>query len=91
VHAGNRQPLFRLKLLILFFHRNTLYESGCCTSHLKTAFAMVPALLFAKAATARYPVMNMIADDLVQKYQQASCEQLWEKRAAKQGHLKSQR
>jgi hypothetical protein len=52
---------------------------------------MVPALLFAKAATARYPVMNMIADDLVQKYQQASCEQLWEKRAAKQGHLKSQR
>ena len=54
-------------------------------------FAMVPALLFAKAATAQYPVMNMIADDLVQKYQQASCEQLWEKRTAKQNHPKSQR
>jgi hypothetical protein len=54
-------------------------------------FAMVPALLFAKVATAQYPAMNMITDDLVQKYQQASCEQLWEQRATKQGHPKSQR
>jgi hypothetical protein len=35
--------------------------------------------------------MNMIADDLVQKYQQASCEQLWQERMAKRGHPKSQR
>jgi hypothetical protein len=26
--AGNRQPLFRLELLVSFFHGNTLYEGG---------------------------------------------------------------
>jgi hypothetical protein len=34
--AGNRQPLFRLELLISLFHGNTLYEAGCCTSNLRT-------------------------------------------------------
>ena len=54
-------------------------------------FAAVPALLLAGIAAAQYPMMDMVADKLVQRYQQSSCEQLWQERAAKQGHPKSQR
>jgi hypothetical protein len=39
------------------------------------------ALLFGFAAGAEeYPVMNMIADKVIQKYQGASCEQLWQEK-----------
>ena len=31
----------------------------------------------AGAALADYPLMNMVADKVIQKYQSASCEQLW--------------
>lgn len=45
-------------------------------------FALVPALLFAGVAGAQqYPVMDRIADKLIQKYQQSSCEQLWQKKS----------
>jgi hypothetical protein len=54
-------------------------------------FAIALALLFAKAATAQYPGVNMVADKLVQRYQESSCEQLWQERAAKQGRPKSER
>jgi hypothetical protein len=45
-------------------------------------FALVlPVLLFAGAARAQqYPMMDAIANKVVQKYQQSSCEQLWQKR-----------
>jgi alpha-beta hydrolase superfamily lysophospholipase len=43
-------------------------------------FVAVPALLLAG-----------VADKLVQRYQQSSCEQLWQERAAKHGHPKSPR
>jgi hypothetical protein len=53
---------------------------------------MVPALLFAGSAIAQqYPIMDMMADNLVQKYQQSSCEQLWRERAEKQGKPKPER
>jgi hypothetical protein len=55
------------------------------------SLAMVPALLLAGVAAAQYPVMDMVADNLVQRYQQSSCEQLWQERARKQGHPKSER
>lgn len=43
--------------------------------------AAVPAVLCAGALYAQqYPVMDMIADRIIQKYQSASCESLWEKR-----------
>ena len=42
------------------------------------------ALLFASIAAAQeYPLMNMIADRVIQKYQQATCEQLWKKKGHK--------
>ena len=31
----------------------------------------------------QYPIMDKIADKVIQKYQTSSCEQLWEKKAQK--------
>lgn len=36
--------------------------------------------LFAGVADAQYPVLDMVANNVVQKYQQSTCEQLWEAR-----------
>ena len=33
-------------------------------------------------AYAQYPILDMVADRVVQKYQSSSCEQLWEKKGA---------
>ena len=46
--------------------------------------SFVSAVLFAGVALCQeYPLMNMIADRVIQKYQQATCEQLWEKKGHK--------
>ena len=43
--------------------------------------AVVPALLFAGVARAQqFPLMNIVADRVIQKYQNATCEQLWKKK-----------
>jgi hypothetical protein len=43
--------------------------------------ALGPALLlFAGVASAQYPIMNRVADKVIQKYQESSCEQLWKKK-----------
>ncbi len=47
-------------------------------------FALVSAVLFVGVAGAQdYPLMNMVADRVIQKYQQASCEQLWKRKGKK--------
>jgi len=52
----------------------------------RALFAVVPALLFAGVASAQqYPLMDMVADRVIQKYRQATCEQLWEKRGKPKG------
>jgi hypothetical protein len=43
-------------------------------------FALALALLVAGVAGAQFPILDMMAERVVQKYQQASCEQLWEQR-----------
>jgi len=44
-------------------------------------FAMVFVLLQVGIASAQeYPIMNMMADKVIQKYQQSSCQQLWQKK-----------
>jgi hypothetical protein len=43
-------------------------------------FILVPVLLLAGGVVAQYPLLDMIADKVIQKYQQASCEQLWQQR-----------
>jgi hypothetical protein len=49
--------------------------------------ALAGALLCAGAASAQYPVLDMIAQRVVQKYQGMTCEQLW----AQKGQPKSER
>ena len=50
-------------------------------------FALVFALLVAGIAVAQFPILDMMADRVVQKYQSSTCEQLWEAR----GKPKSER
>jgi transposase-like protein len=42
----------------------------------------------ASVAYAQYPIMEMVADKVIQKYQTATCEQLWQEKAQKQGQPK---
>lgn len=49
------------------------------------------AMLFANTTFAQqYPMLDAVANRLVQKYQSSSCEQLWQERATKQGRLRPQ-
>jgi hypothetical protein len=41
-------------------------------------------LLFAGVARAQYPILDRIAQKVIQKYQQSSCEQLYQKRGQPQ-------
>ena len=43
-------------------------------------FAIVPALLFVGVAGAQHPLLDMAANKVIQKYQQSTCEQLWEQK-----------
>ena len=44
-------------------------------------FLPISALLFASIAAAQqFPVMNMIADKVIQKYQGSTCQQLWQEK-----------
>jgi hypothetical protein len=60
------------------------------TTKLKVwALAAVPVLAFAGAVLAQqYPIMDRVADRVVQKYQTATCEQLWQEKAQGQGRPK---
>src|SRR5436309_12789498 len=53
----------------------------------KIAFASLVtsaiALFCAAVSAQQYPMLDRIAEKVVQKYQQATCEQLWEERAQK--------
>ncbi len=46
------------------------------------------ALLIGTAGAAQYPIMEKVASKVVQKYQQSSCEQLWQEKSQKQGQAK---
>jgi hypothetical protein len=46
-------------------------------------FALILALLYLGVASAQYPVMDQIANQVIQKYQSSTCEQLWLKKAEK--------
>ena len=43
-------------------------------------FAGALALLFTGVAGAQYPILDLMAEKVVQKYAQSTCEQLWEQR-----------
>ena len=53
--------------------------------------AALPIVVFAGGARAQqYPIMDEIANKVVQKYQQSSCEQLWQKRGQPQSPREQQ-
>jgi hypothetical protein len=43
-------------------------------------FVVVSVLLFAGTANAQYPILDKVAEKVIQKYQQSSCEQLWQQK-----------
>ena len=48
------------------------------------AFALCLALLYVSMGSAQqYSVVDKIADQVIQKYQTSTCEQLWQKKSAK--------
>jgi hypothetical protein len=44
---------------------------------------LLPLLYLSVAEAQQYPIMDMVANKVIQKYQQSTCEQLWEKKSAK--------
>jgi len=53
-----------------------------------TLVALVFSVGIARAA--QYPLMEKVAGSIIQKYQNSSCEQLWQEKAQKQGKPKSE-
>ena len=52
-------------------------------------FAATGALIAAGVVYAQFPIMDQVANKVIQKYQTASCEQLWQEKAQNQGKPKS--
>jgi len=48
----------------------------------------VVAFAVAGIACAQFPVMERVADKVIQKYQSSTCEQLWQEKAQSQGKPK---
>ena len=50
--------------------------------------AAVAASFVAGIAYAQFPIMDRVADKVIQKYQTSTCEQLWQEKAQGQGQPK---
>ena len=48
-------------------------------------FVAVSALVIAGVAYAQYPIMDAVANKVIQKYQSSSCEQLWQQKGQQKG------
>jgi len=53
------------------------------------AVTVALALAAASASAQQYPIMDKIAAKVIAKYQNATCEQLWQEKQAGQGQPKS--
>lgn len=45
-------------------------------------------LIGGSSGAAQYPIMEKVASKIVQKYQQSSCQELWQEKMQKQGQPK---
>ncbi len=54
----------------------------------KKLLALAAVTLGAGVAYAQFPIMDRVADKVIQKYQTATCEQLWQERAQGKGQPK---
>jgi len=55
----------------------------------KLLVVAVVAFTYAGVAGAQFPIMDKVADKVIQKYQTSTCEQLWQEKAQGQGQPKS--
>lgn len=55
----------------------------------KPVIVAIAAIAFAGIVGAQYPVMDRVANKVIQKYQSSTCEQLWQEKAQNQGKTKS--
>jgi len=70
-------------------HQSTIQHSeGFDMSKPVVLFAAAGALIAAGVAYAQFPIMDKVADKVVQKYQTSTCEQLWQEKAQGQGKPK---
>jgi len=53
-----------------------------------TLLAALAATLVASSAYAQYPIMDRVAGKVIEKYQNSSCQQLWQEKAKGQGQPK---
>lgn len=53
-----------------------------------TLFAALATMLVAGSAHAQYPVLDRVAGKVIEKYQNSSCQQLWQEKAKGQGQPK---
>lgn len=44
-------------------------------------FVLALVLVYASVAGAQFPILNMVAEKVIQKYSTSTCEQLWEARS----------
>ena len=51
-------------------------------------FAATGALIVAGVAYAQFPIMDKVAEKVIQKYQTSTCQQLWQEKAQGQGKPK---
>lgn len=49
----------------------------------KYLFALAAGVLYVSTAQAQYPMMDAIANKVIAKYQNSTCEQIWEQKAKK--------
>ena len=79
----------KLQSVVVVMFKRISSEKGRSSTIYLFAVALT-VLLFAGAASAQYgqhPLLDRVANKVVQKYQNSSCEQLWQER----GQPKSQR
>ena len=55
----------------------------------KPLVVAVVALAIAGVAGAQFPIVDQVANKVIQKYQTSSCEQLWQEKMQNQGKPKS--
>jgi len=48
------------------------------------------ALMGAGVTGAQYPILDMVADRVIQKYQQSTCEQLWQRKSEPKPQMEQQ-
>src|SRR5512143_179907 len=61
---------------------------GVNMSNRTLVVAAVAASFAAGIAYAQFPIMDRVADKVIQKYQTSTCEQLWQEKAQSQGQPK---